>query len=1127
MGKREVSGRWFGMVALVLGLVLAVAWCGEAEGSFRPVGGLLRYPDVSATQVVFVYANDLWIAPREGGVALPLASPPGMEYYPRFSPDGERVAFVGNYDGNHDIYVLPVTGGTPRRLTHHPTMELLSDWTAGDRLVFSAWGLSSQPFTSALFTLSPEGGLPEPLPVPYGAAGTISPDGRWLAYVPSSSAHQSWKRYVGGRADDIWLFDLEKRTSRRLTTWMGMDTAPMWWDGAVYYLSNAGPAHIMNIWRYDLESGTSRQITRFTDLDVRWPALGPGPEGQGEIVFQQAGGLWLLDLGTETTRRIEIMIPGDRRRVRPQRKDAAELIFTRTVSPRGKRVLLEARGDIWSVPVKHGSPRNLTATSGAAERDPSWSPDGRWICYFSDESGEYQLYLRAAGGRGEVRRIGELPPGFYGEPLWSPDSRRIAFWDQMDALWLAEIEEGRVRVIDRPPAPAQHTLSWSVDSRWLAYVRRESFDSLSAIWIWDAKKDEKHRVTSGMFEDFLPAFDREGKYLYFASLRDFSSPQFADRGQTWVYAYTGRLFCVPLTSEIPSPRLPRSDEEGESEDDGGKKKGAGEDGAGKGDAGTKGKAGEGESGKAGDKTPPEVRIEFEGFEGRAVLLPVGRGRFGQLAMNDEGHPVYLYYPPGAGWGEALIRILDPKAEKDAEKTVLEGAKGFELIADGSRMLVLKGEQMAVIPARAEQKIEEPISTAGMDVVVDPRAEWRQIFREAWRLQRDFFYDPQMHGLDWPAIYEKYLPFIEECASREDVAYVIREMQGELNVGHEFHGGGDEERPPDVGMGFLGCDFELDRGAYRISRIYGGGPWDSDARGPLGQPGIDVRVGDYLLAVNHRPLDTSVDPWAAFEGLAGKTVILTVSRKPRWDEDARDVVVQLAGSDHELRYRAWIERNRAYVERKSAGRVGYIYVPSTGIFGQNELMRQFRAQMDREALIIDDRWNRGGQIPTRFIELLNRPVINYWARREYAKDGRSPEESHIGPKCMLINGASGSGGDYFPYLFRKAGLGKLVGTRTWGGLVGISGTPAHIDGSFTSVPSFAFYELDGTWGIEGYGVEPDIEVIDDPALMVDGGDPQLDAAIQLLLEELERNPYRPPPRPPYPDRRGMGIPPEQR
>lgn len=1130
-------------------------------GEHRPHAGMLRFPDISAKQLAFVYANDIWVVSREGGTALPLASPPGQEAFPRFSPDGQRIAFMGNYEGDEDLYVIDAAGGIPARVTYHPASEVLCDWTPDGRLLFFSNALAPQGRMTQLLVTSADGGLPEKLPVPYGANGAVSPDGQWLAYTPHSRDHRTWKRYRGGMATDIWLFHLTNHTSKRITDWEGTDSQPMWHGETVYYLSDAGPAHRLNIWSYDTKTGRRQQVTLLKDYDAKWPAIGPGPDGGGEIVFQNGVHLSVVDLRTKEVRNVEVVIPGDRPKIKPQTADAGKFIHDGNISSTGKRAVLQARGDIWTVPAEHGSPRNLTRTSGVAERDPAWSPDGQWIAYFSDESGEYELYITQSDGRGETKRLTHDGKVFRYGPAWSPDSKHVAFTDKGGGMYLYSIEASTSKQFDTDMWSNQPRLNWSPDSRWIVYTKAGE-NHLDAVWLYNREGGEKHQVTSGMFNDTWPTFDRKGEYLFFASNREFSSPIYEDVGTTFVYANTDVLSVVPLRAKVGSPFAPKTDEETwEKKKDGEEPKEEGKeedkaDGDEKENSGGADEPGEPEADKPGDeekkpeeaeekqsdeepaaeskekdeKKPEEVKpveIELDGFEARAIALPVDRGSFTGLSVNDKGHLIYVRQAPRGSDGESAIKLFDLKDDKKKEKTVLEGAGAFALSADGKKLLARKGDKMAIIDAKPDQKFEKPLSTDNLHVTISPREEWKQLFLDAWRIQRDFFYDPNMHGVDWHAMRERYAKMLADCASREDVSYVIGELQAELNVGHAYvRGGGDTEEAPSISVGMLGVDFELDNGAYRITRIHAGAPWDLDARGPLSQPGVDVKEGDYLLAVNGVPVDTSKDPWAAFQGLGGKTVTITVSAKATMDDDARTVTVELMRNEDDLRYRAWVERNRAYVAEKTGGQVGYIYVPNTGVDGQNNLFRQFYGQVDRGALIIDERWNGGGQIPTRFVELLNRPIANYWARRD-GHDWPWPPDSHQGPKCMLINGLAGSGGDYFPWWFRAAGVGKLIGMRTWGGLVGISGNPLLIDGGRVTAPTFAFYEKDGTWGVEGHGVDPDIEVVDDPALMVDGGDPQLDAAIQHMLDELERSPYTPPKRPTYPNRSGMGIKPEDK
>lgn len=1291
---------------------LALPFAAPAFADVEPHPAMLRWPDVSKTQICFVYANDVWVVPKAGGVATHIAGPDGLESFPRFSPDGKSIAFVGNYEGNQDLYTLAISengaAGEAVRCTYHPAGEVLCDWTPDGRLLYLTNGFAGLQRQTQLWITGPAGGMPAQVPVPYAGFGAISPDGTWLAYTPHSTDTRTWKRYRGGMATDIWLFNLKDKTSRKITDWEGTDTIPMWvpgGDGAtVYYLCDRGENHRLNIWSYSVAGGDKKQITHFKDFDVRWPSIGPGDHGKGEIIFQMGSELRLLDLDSGKDRAVKVVIPGDRPTVRERLVNEAEMVRAASISPSGKRVAVEARGDLWSNPAKEGVIRPLTRTDGIYERDPSWSPDGKWIAYFSDESGEYELWVRpsdakppekkdadkgdeettpekkaesgkAEGGKEEQknepkkddgkkaepvlprepRKLTNLGPGFRWNPKWSPDSKHICVVDKTGAAILVDLADGKTVTVDTDPTGNQPDVSWSHDSGWLAYTRADDDNRNSCVWVYNLKSGEKHRLTSPMFVSASPAFDRKGDWLFFRSSRAVNSPEYSDIDTTYVYNNSQQLFMAPLRKDVKSPWLTKSDEETlkedkkddkKKDDKAGKhdKKDEGKNGDKKDDAGaaadalsgtwegttevpgdngqkmplpfslklklhadgtvtgtgvsamgnlpvksgafdkdtgslrlvfqfgdaegvltgavkgdeasgewtsgnTSGKwtakrtaKGEGKTDaakeepkededKKKDDEKKELKIDLEGFESRVLTLPVPVGEFGGLSVADDGKLIYVR--SGArGSGEGVsIRIFDPNADDKEEKTIVSGAGGYDLSADGKKLLVFHGgDNLTVHDAAAGGGKSTRVPMSGMLARVNPHDEWKQILSDVYRLERDFFYVSNMHGVDWKGVYERYSAMLDDCATREDVNWVIAELISELNIGHAYvTAPGEVERGKRVGVGLLGCDFELasvESGgkqvkAYRIARIVHGGDYDADARGPLDQPGVKVSEGDYLLAVNGVPLDTSVDPWAAFLDTAGHATSITVSDKPVMDGTQREVVVTPAGGEADLRYRAWVAAKRDYVHKIGNGKIGYIHVPSTGIDGQNELYRQFFGERGREALIIDERWNSGGQIPTRFIELLNRPVLNYWAVRD-GKDWVWPPDAHNGPKCMLINGLAGSGGDMFPALFKQVGLGPLIGTRTWGGLVGISGSPPLIDGGSISVPAFGYYKKNGTWGIEGHGVDPNVEVLDDPALMQDGGDPQLDKAISMMLEALKDKPWVMPKRPADPDRSGMGV-----
>ncbi len=1110
----------------LLALLACFGLAGTAFGQDAnvPNTGMLRYPDVSQKHIVFLFANDLWLVDRAGGMARPLASPPGIEAMPRFNADGSRIAFVGSYDGGRDIYSIGVDGGIPQRHTWHPATEAFYDWSPQGGFLYSSNGFAGLSRAPQLYHLAPDSPQAVRLPVPYGTNGTMSADGEWLAYTPFSRDTRTWKRYRGGMASDVWLFNLKTKKSRRVTDWEGTDSLPMWNGNTLFYLSDAGDEHRLNIWAFDVASGKHRQVTKFADYDCKWPAIGPGADGKGEIVLQNGADLYLLNCASGESHVVKVTIPGARPRLRPQQVDASKFITGGDLSPSGKRVALEARGDIWTAPVKNGMPRNLTRTSGVAERSPSWSPDGQWIAYLADKTGEYELFMIRSDGRGEPRQLTDNGRAFRYDPVWSPDSKRLTFTDKTGALWLHTIESEETRLVDTDPWASQLNVSWSHDSAWIAYSR--SLDARvgkTAIFVYDVATNQSHQLTSGYFNDNAPAFDRKGQFLYFSSNRAFNSPKYEDIGTTFIYSDTAVMVALPLRADVELPLKPKSDEEPIKAAGAKSPADSKEDGKGD-DESAKGKA---DAAASGEKKPAEpIRIDVDDAEQRVFQLPVPQGGFGTVAVNDKGQILYARRGSRGGRGgrggrgsSSSIQLLDLTEDSPSEKTVLEGAGGFGISADGKKLIVGQGGKFFVVAAAAGQKLSSPVSTDGMMATVDPRAEWLQIFTDAWRIERDFFYDPNMHGVDWHGVRQRYAAMLDDCVSREDVGFVIGEMIAEINVGHAYYRPGAGEETPRSTVGVLGCEFEFD-GAWKVGRLFEGAAWDVDARNPLRMAGI--QSGEYIVAVNGTPVDNTRSIFAALDNTAGRTVPLTVSKDKEFGgDDDRDVVVKPLSSDYNLRFRAWIEANRRYVAEKTNGQVGYIYVTSTGVGGQNDLVRHFYGEINKPAVIVDERWNSGGQIPTRFVELLNRPVTNYWARRD-GRDMTWPPDSHQGPKCMLINGMSGSGGDMFPALFRQMKVGKLIGRRTWGGLVGISGNPGMIDGSGVTAPTFAYYEKDGTWGIEGHGVDPDIEVMDDPALMTDGGDPQLDAAIQHMLDELKRSPYVPPKRPPYPNRRGLGI-----
>ena len=1046
---------------------------------------LFHQPDVSETQIVFAYGGDIWIVPKAGGMATKLSSPKGEESFPRFSPDGSQIAFSGNYDGNTDIYVLPSTGGVPVRVTHHGMSDRMLDWYPdGKSLLYASSMESGKQRFSQFYKVSAAGGLPEKLPVSMGEFGSLSPDGSKIAFTDRSRVFRNWKRYTGGWAPDIWLFDLKTLSSENITNNIASDELPMWVGDKIYFLSDQGSAQRYNIWVYDTRTKASKQVTHFTDFDVHFPSDGPS-----DIVFEAGGKIQLLDLATEQVREIAIDIVSDQMTLKTHKESVEKYLQNATIAPDGNRVLVEARGDVFSLPAEEGFTQDLTRTPGFAERNPAWSPDGKYIAYWSDKSGEYELTLRDLTSGNIEEQVTHLGPGFRYDLYWSADSKKIAFVDQTMHINVFDLTTKTNNAIDQDPSLFEGGLrgwrcSWSSDGRWMAYSKTMD-NGNGAVMIYDTKDKKLTQATSGFYSDLNPTFDREGKYLYLITNRSFN-PVYSDFDNTWIYPNATELAVVTLRPEVKSPLAAANDTV----------------------AVTKDNKDEKEADKADKEAKDEtVTIEFEGFERRIIILPPEAGNMGNLAAAD-GKIIYMRYPNSGSDGEDSELMFFDLKEKES-KTIMKNVNGYELSADGKKLLVRQGRNLGVVGVGSDQKMDKQLALNKMEMTIDPKAEWQQIFNDTWRFERDFFYDKNMHGVDWAAMRKQYGDMIQYAVTRNDVNFLLGELIAELNASHTYNGGGDQETPEHKAVGYLGVDWAKDHGQFKIKTIIRGADWDSEVRSPLDEPGVNVKEGEYILAVNGMALADYTDPWAPFEGLSNETVELTVSSTPDW-ENVRSVVVKTMSDETRLRNLAWIESNRKRVDEESGGKLGYIYVPSTGIDGQNELVRQFYGQWNKQGLVVDERFNNGGQIPDRFIELLNRKPLAYWNVRD-GKDWQWPPVGNFGSMVMLINGWSGSGGDAFPDYFRKAGLGPLIGGRTWGGLIGISGAPTLIDGGGVTVPTFRMYNPDGTWFKEGHGVDPDIQVLEDPTQLAKGVDTQLERAIAEALKLVkDKGPIHPAP-----------------
>ncbi|WP_109098840.1 S41 family peptidase [Aquimarina sp. AU58] len=1045
---------------------------------------MIQYPDVSDAHICFTYADDLWIVNKRGGTAHRLTTKPGRETMGKFSPDGKTIAFNANYDGNHDIYTIPITGGIPKRITTHGMSDNIKAWTKdGKFLIYTSRMESGKQRFSKAFKISVNGGLPIRIPISKVEELDLHVNGDLVAMTDKSRLSRNWKRYRGGMASDIYLFNLKTLTSENITNNDGNDELPMWNNDDLYYLSDKDASKKFNIWKYNLQSKQHEQITFFKEFDIERPSI-----GKSEIVFEAGGTLYLLDVATKTTKEISISAIGDFTGLKPQIKKAEKYIHSVGIAPDGNRIIVGARGDIFSVPKKDGITKNLTRTSGIAERYPSWSPDGRYIAYWSDKTGEYELMVRDLKNNSE-KQISKQGPGFRYQLFWSPDSKKLIFVDQEMHIKLANITNNTITKIDQEIQLFQgglsgFSVSWSNDSKYITYANSHENGNQHII-IYDIDKKKKHTITSAFYDDGNPIFSVDNKYIYCTTNRTFD-PVYSDYDNSWTYPNATKIGIIPLTKDAVHPIELKNDVVAINEGD--KKK---ED--------SKDKKKEEE-----DQKVKPIRIDFNGLESRMIILPVELGNTGGISAA-KGKVIFLKHPrTGSKDEKSVLKYYD--FEEDEENTILENVDDYKLSFDNNSILVFSEEKMGIIEVAKDQSLEDHVDTSKMEMTVNPKEEWRQIFTDIWRLERDFFYDKNLHGLDWEAMKKKYEPLIEYAASRNDLNKITGALIAELNASHTYRGGGDVVSSSNKTTGYLGVDWEIHQGKYRVKKIITPAPWDTEVKSPLRKPGVVVEEGDYILRINGIELTEYADPYVALEGKANETIEITVSKTPD-GKNSKQYLVQPIRSEARLRNLAWIEEMRKYVDKKSGGRIGYIYVPSTGIDGQEELVRMFYAQHHKDGLIIDERFNNGGQIPDRFVELLNRPLLSYYKVRE-GKDWAWPPRGHYGPKAMLINGWSGSGGDAFPDYFKKRKIGPLIGTRTWGGLIGISGSPELIDGGYVTVPTFRMYNPDGTWFAEGHGVEPDIHVPENPGKDAQGIDVQLDRAINEVLKTLKESDKNP-------------------
>lgn len=1052
---------------------------------------LMRYPDINNKLITFVYAGDIWTVDADGGQAKRLTSHEGLELFPKISPDGKWIAFSAEYSGSRQIWVMPSEGGSARQLTFYNSVGVMPPRGGFDHVVLG-WTADSENVliranrtflgerNGKYYLVNMDGGLEKPLQIVNGGFAALSPDGNQIAFTPVDREFRTWKRYKGGRATDLWIYDLEANSSEQITNFAGSDQWPVWIGNDIYFTSDRDLR--LNIYRYNTQTKSTEQITTHKDFDVMWPS-----GKNGKIVYEMGGQLWVLNSATNIAAPINVEITYDNPNLHAYYKQVKDDIHSFNVSPTGKRALFDARGDIFSVPAENGQIVNLTNTQGVREIYPTWSPNGKYIAYYSDASGEYEIYLLENKKGAKPRQLTFNSTAWKYDAEWSPDSRYLVYSDRTMNLWLMDVESGKQTAIDQAVTSEIRSYTFSPDSDWIAY-NKESENDLSAIWVYQISTSKAFQLSDDRFDDFSPVFSKCGKFIFFVSNRDFNL-SFSSFEFDYLYNNASRLYAVALTNDGTRLNKRKTDEE--------KVKDTAAETPNKDDKKSK------DEPKKEEKTI--VKIDFEGINGRIEALPVSAGNYRMIGAAEGG---LLYAADG--------KIMRYNMADEKTEEILDRAFFAIPTADGKSILYRSGSDYGIAKVAPGQKAGSgKLSLDGMEMKIDPRQEWDQIYTDAWRIFRDYFYVNNLHGVDWEglkAIYGALLPFV---GSRFDLDYILNEIVSEANAGHAYVDWGDIPRVKRVNTGLLGAELEADAsaGLYRIMKIYEGENWNPARRSPLTEAGVDVKEGDYLVSINGHSLTLADNPYSLLENLSEKDVEITVSNKAD-GSNARTSTVKTIDSELELKYHNWVLERRAMVDQLSGGRIGYIHVPNTSFDGNRELFRGMYAFHNKEALIIDDRYNGGGFIPDRMADLLDRRTLTYW-HRNGMQPSKAPGIAHDGPKVMLINGYSSSGGDAFPYFFKKLGLGKLIGTRTWGGLIGISGNARLVDGGYISVPRFGIFDENEEWIIEGVGVYPDIEVVDRPEKLAKGEDPGIEKAVEVLLDELEKNPVKKvnPPTPP--------------
>ncbi|MBK7214615.1 MAG: PD40 domain-containing protein [Bacteroidales bacterium] len=1085
---------------LIPALLLIFSLAASSQNETR----LLRFPAVFGNTLVFSYAGDLYQVASSGGTARKITSDPGYEMFPKFSPDGSQIAFTGQYDGNTEIYAIPANGGIPKRLTITATLgrddvsdrmgpnNIVMAWTPdGKQIIYRSRKQTFNDFVGQLFSVSNEGGMSKELPLPAGSWCSWSADGKKLAYNRVFREFRTWKYYQGGMADDIWIFDPASGKTENITNNKSQDIFPMWFGDEIYFCSDRD--RTMNLFCYNLKTKAIRKVTNFTDYDIKYPSA-----GDNKIAFEQAGEIHIFDIATQTEKKVSIRIEDDFLTSRSELKDATRFLGSVNASPDGNRLVAAGRGDIFSIPVKEGITRNLTASSNAHDREGIWSPDGKWIAYLSDKSGEYEIYIQKQDGSEQATQLTEGADTYKFTISWSPDSKKIMWNDKMLRLQYIDISTKKVTLVDKSKYWEYGSFDWSPDSKWIAYSQLLP-NKFNQIMLYQLESGKKYEVTDEWFNSDEPTFSADGKYLVFTSDRTFNPTYSAVE---WNYAYEKmtKIYLVALAAVTPSPFALSNDEVKITEEAATPKT-----------ENSKGKAGKKDDKSKEDAAPAiaDVKIDIEGIRQRIVELPVNASNYFNLwAVDDK-----IYYNEQGNDGLTL-NLFDLKAKK---KTELGNGLVFDITSNGKKMLVRQNNRFAVIDLPSSKiSLDKYIDLSDVKVIVDYRQEWKQIYDEAWRQMRDFFYVSNMHGVDWKAMHDKYAVLLPYINHRNDLTYLIGEMIGELNVGHAYIGGGERPNLERIDLGLLGAKLSRDAsGFYRIDSLLMGENWTGSLRSPLTAMGVGAKTGEFITSINGKSTKDMKDIYQALINRAGKNVELTLNAKP--EEGGRKVLINPIKDEAQLYYYTWVQNNIKKVNEATNGEVGYIHVPDMGPEGLNEFVKYFYPQLSKKALIIDDRGNGGGNVSPMLIERLQRELTRSNIVRNVEVPGYTPQQMMLGPKVLLINNYSASDGDLFPYAFKKHQLGKVIGKRSWGGVVGIRGSLPFVDGADLRKPEFASYSAEESkWIIEGFGVEPDIEIDNDPAREYAGIDDQLNKAIEVIKEEL-RNYKSVPPIPAAPDK----------